>query len=397
MTMLSKKLQCPYPWFGGKRRVAAEVWRRFGDVPNYVEPFFGGGAVLLGRPHAARTETINDKDCYVANFWRAVQADPEAVAAHCDWPVNEADLQARHGWLVRQELFRERIKTDPDYFDVKIAGWWVWGISQWIGGGWCARPEWAGRGNSARAPRGIHTDRYQQRPNLGSQNGVHRKRVNLKAGGSGVHAKLPTMKRALGAGVLRSEFFLPAQRLPDLGGSRGAVGKGVFRPAIQLPQLEGGTGRGVLTKGVTQNLLEYMAALQDRLRRVRVCCGDFERVLGPSPTTCIGVTGVFLDPPYSAEAERDPRVYAQDDLEVAHRAAAWALAQGRNPKLRIAFCGYAGEHEFPADWECLAWKANGGYGNQTRAGKGRANADRERIWFSPYCRKPGRDLFGQPC
>ncbi len=36
------------------------VWERFGDVPNSVEPFFGGGSVLLGRPHAARVETVND-------------------------------------------------------------------------------------------------------------------------------------------------------------------------------------------------------------------------------------------------------------------------------------------------------------------------------------------------
>lgn len=43
-------LKAPFPWFGGKSKIANEVWRRFGDVPNYVEPFFGSGAVLLGRP-----------------------------------------------------------------------------------------------------------------------------------------------------------------------------------------------------------------------------------------------------------------------------------------------------------------------------------------------------------
>ena len=43
------KLDAPFPWFGGKRRVAPIVWQRFGDVQNYVEPFFGSGAVLLNR------------------------------------------------------------------------------------------------------------------------------------------------------------------------------------------------------------------------------------------------------------------------------------------------------------------------------------------------------------
>lgn len=121
-------LKAPFPWFGGKSRVAHLIWERFGDVPNYVEPFFGSGAVLLARPTAARVETVNDKDCYLANFWRAVKQDPEGVAHYADWPVNECDLHSRHQWLVNQGGFRERMALDPDYFDSRIAGWWVWGI-----------------------------------------------------------------------------------------------------------------------------------------------------------------------------------------------------------------------------------------------------------------------------
>jgi site-specific DNA-adenine methylase len=59
-------LRAPFPWFGGKRRVSHIVWERFGDTPNYVEPFAGSLAVLLGRPHEPRAETVNDLDCYVA-------------------------------------------------------------------------------------------------------------------------------------------------------------------------------------------------------------------------------------------------------------------------------------------------------------------------------------------
>src|ERR1700693_6460724 len=136
--MPNETLKAPIPWFGGTPRVAGIVWDRFGDVPNYVEPFFGSGAVLLGRPTPPGIETINDKDCYVANFWRAVQHDPEAVAHLSDWPVNECDIEARHLWLVNQTEFCVHMKADPDYFDVKIAAWWVWGLSQWIGTGWCA-------------------------------------------------------------------------------------------------------------------------------------------------------------------------------------------------------------------------------------------------------------------
>jgi hypothetical protein len=29
------------------------------------------------------------------------------------------------------------MKVEPEHFDVRIAGWWVWGQCLWIGSGWC--------------------------------------------------------------------------------------------------------------------------------------------------------------------------------------------------------------------------------------------------------------------
>ena len=134
-------IKAPFPWFGGKSRVAAEVWARFGDVPNYVEPFAGSLAVLLGRPsiHRGKIETVNDIDGFIANFWRAVASDPEGVAHNADWPVNENDVHARHIWLVNQRAHLEaRLNGDPDFYDAKIAGWWAWGANAYIGSGWCS-------------------------------------------------------------------------------------------------------------------------------------------------------------------------------------------------------------------------------------------------------------------
>src|SRR3954463_13930337 len=97
-------LKAPFPYFGGKSRVAPIIWERFGEVRNYVEPFAGSLAVLLGRPTPfAGTETVNDKCGLIANFWRALRADPDAVARHADWPVNENDATARHAWLVGEK------------------------------------------------------------------------------------------------------------------------------------------------------------------------------------------------------------------------------------------------------------------------------------------------------
>ena len=130
-----------------------------------------------------------------------------------------------------------------------------------------------------------------------------------------------------------------------------------------------------------------MLNLADRLRPVRVCCGDWSRVCGDSVTIKHGLTGVFLDPPYSGEAGRCEALYAREDLDVAHAVRQWAIEAGTSANMRVALCGYEGEHSMPDSWECVEWKARGGYGSQGDA-TGRENAGRERIWFSPACIDP---------
>jgi DNA adenine methylase len=136
---VSEPLRAPFPAFGGKRAIASLVWERFGVVDNYVEPFVNSATVGLAAPFVPAMETWNDRNGFIANFWRAVQTDPEAVARWADWPVNEADLHARHAWLVRQEDdITARLMGDPEWHDARVAGWWLWGICQWIGSGWCS-------------------------------------------------------------------------------------------------------------------------------------------------------------------------------------------------------------------------------------------------------------------
>lgn len=412
---------------------------------------------------------MNDADAYLSNFWRSVAADPDQVARFADWPVNEADLHARHRWLVETGAERlERIKTDPEYFDAKVAGWWVWGQCLWIGSGWCSRPEWSGRGSGARGPRGCiggaefgklpaiagrdggrgayaksrsRDPEWEQRPHLGSDGrgqGITRlpEKLPLIAGGSkGVHADVVQKRPALtdnGGGNGVHKPSLHAKR-PVL--QHGEGGRGVLRLSHQVPDLSGdagAAGRGIHASRFEEKsggLQAYMRALSERLRRVRVCCGDFERILGPAVTTCIGLTGVLLDPPYPEEGraacynhegeggsdmpfiaesavphtaasvvdltdlpqERRALEHARLRRELHQsgrggvwwRAYRWAIDHGGDPLLRIALCGY--EHPdaaFPPGWTCVAWKASGGYG---RSDRGKANARRERIWFSPHC------------
>lgn len=287
-------LRAPFPWFGGKSRAASLVWEALGNVANYVEPFFGSGAVLLARPHSPRTETVNDASKFLANFWRALALNPDAVADACDWPVNETDLHARHRWLVaRLPELAALLDSDPEAHDAKVAGWWVWGACAWIGDGWCAED----------APR-MHI----KLPELGSSRGVHRSDSNMR---------------------------------------------------------------------------DELRTLSARLRGVRVACGDWSRVCTDSVTWRHGVTGVFLDPPYAEGAQQYAAGGTGTGLSADVRA--WAIEAGKRRDMRVVLAGLEGEHDMPATWRCVPWKARGGYGGQRDDGTVNENRHRERLWLSPHC------------
>ena len=365
-------LKAPWPYPGGKSKIAPVVWQRFGDVPNLVEPFLGSAAVLLARPpfEGKRIETVNDADGHVANFWRAIQADPDAVAYYADWPVSELDMQARGTWLYYRPSAREwveQLRSDPDYYDAKSAGWWAWFVSCWIGG-LPSIPEERPDGTTVYGQGGGPDGVYERLPHLGDA-------------GTGVFRKLPHLGDA-GKGVARQR--------PHLGS--GGQGNGVQGSvARQLPATNIGGVAAYVNGGPRRaHLTAYMRQLAARLERVRVVCGDWTRVMGPSVTWKHGLTAVFLDPPYSAEAGRQSRLYSTDSGTVAHDVRRWCVENGDNPLLRIALCGYRDEgHEALEShgWHAHAWKANGGYGNQGK-GRGRANAGREVIWFSRHCLNP---------
>jgi site-specific DNA-adenine methylase len=323
---VSDVLKAPFPWFGGKSRAASLIWPRFGAVVNYVEPFAGSLAVLLARPGEPSNEIVNDLDCYVANAWRAIKFSPSEVAAYCDWPVNEADLHARHTWLHGRKEFRERMKVDPDFYDARVAGFWIWGLSCWIGANFCRpRPQ-------------------EALPHL--------------TGGKGVARKVPHLTGGKG------DRGVNALRLRD--GAQSSSPDGRSRCGAQ-----------------SQNLLDWFSILSNRLRFTKIVCGDWSRVLTKASTYGQGLTAVLLDPPYDADGHDD--VYGEMSRGLSKPVREWAISNGSNPLLRIALCGYAGEHTFPDDWDCVEWKAMGGYA--AAAGHGE-NSQRERIWFSPHCLAP---------
>lgn len=136
--MILDTLVAPFPYFGGKRHVADMVWDLLGDVDAYVEPFAGSAAVLLGRPNPLpKREILNDLDGWITNLWRAVREAPDDVIRNARGPITELDLHARAAWLKERNTpeLVSWLEGDPEHFDAKAAGWWLYATIGSIGGG----------------------------------------------------------------------------------------------------------------------------------------------------------------------------------------------------------------------------------------------------------------------
>ena len=345
-------MKAPFPYFGGKAPIANLVWEAFGQPDHYIEPFFGSGAVLLARPQydpLLHTETICDSDGYIANVWRALQFNPDEVARWCDWPVNHADLSARKTRLIEnKQRLLDGLIADPEWFDAKLAGYWIWAASCWIGSGMTS---------------------IGQRPNLSCKGtGVHAigQRPHLIDKGTGVHA------------------IGQRPQVIDKGRGVHAIGK---RPQVIEENHN-------VQDPYNTNIYKYFRELSERLRYVRVVCGDWSRVCGGNWQNNLGTVGMYFDPPYAVTDRRN--VYDVDSNTVAHAVRNWVIERGANKAYRIVLSGYE-EHQTElsaAGWAMRKWKTSGGYANITRSqnkSRGKINRIREVVYFSPYCLN--KDLF----
>lgn len=356
------------PYFGAKTKVAPAIWERLGNASNYVEPFAGSLAVLLGRPDShewwRKIETVNDADGLVANFHRAIAHAPDEVARHASWPVTEADLTARHLWLVKHRpSIAAALMADPDHFDARAAGWWVWGVSSWVGGDWCT--------------------------GIGPFTGNDQTPISRGGTAPGVYRKVPMI-------------------------SGGHGGKGTHKPPKDYGPAAATSLHGNLVPDLTAAtesvLTDQFAALSARLRRVRVACGNWDRLLRQGIAPAKGhYSAVVLDPPYDPSSRRGDLYGVGDrpDSEPVHDAARrWALERGQDPTLRIAYCTYRQEDEdrlfLDAGWSAHGWEALGGYSLRAQ-NRARSNRTREVIWFSPTCTpavpaadEDALDLFADP-
>ena len=335
-----KQLVAPFPYFGGKRSVVADVWKRFGSPAIYLEPFCGSAAMLLGSPTIATTETINDLNCFVANFWRSVKHNADAVVTWADYPISHIDLGARNAWLRDQADRIGASLQDPNWGgDAQVAGWWVWGMGAYIGTGWCDYKAVAEKAPIPRHGRGSV-------PSTASPTGVH---------SVGVYDQ--TSRHAVG-------------KIPAVGGS----GAGVHA----LPSAETGGAPAHLLTSAGRNAWATIMVLVNRLERVNLIHADWTRSLHlPKGHKSIAI---FFDPPY----KKYEKFYASI-RPVAADVEDWCR---EHADLRIALCGHVDDYDLPG-WDVMPWKRMGAtYG-------GTGTQDAECIWFSPACLPVANEtLFG---
>jgi len=330
-------LRAPFPYFGGKGRAAKIVWEALGDPSGFIEPFCGSAAVLLQRPvvKGRRVETINDLDGWLVNAWRSIQLAPKKVAQHALGPVTEIDYHARLAWLQeRRPDFVAWLEGHPQHHDAKAAGWWLYVMACGIGDPFGGGPWQIIDGHLRKAD---------------PREGVNREIFHLTSAGQGIHRALPHL---------------------------GDAGRGIHRA---LPHLA--AGRGILAERGVQ-LEAYLTTLADRLARVRITCGPWDRVMGPAVTRAgtggDGSRAIFLDPPYSTSGD----LYMHGSLEVGHQVREWCMHESDND-MRIVLCGYDTEHDelLQRGWTVAEGKSGSGSGYSTNAANGR----RERLWMSPAC------------
>ena len=319
-------LDAPFPYYGSKRRWAETIWERLGNPDVYVEPFAGSIACLLLRPDGGQgREVVCDTDSHIANVWRSLAHNPDAVANWCDYPTIHQDLTARHRWLVEwASANAHKLSRDPLFFDPHAAGWWLWGIANWIGSGWCYK--------------GATTDSMPAMGNFDGGMGVAAQRIQVP-----LHEKRPFVNSSAG-------------------------------------------GRGVSAQRTRrQELGEWVDALRDRLRRVVVLNRDWtsavsRTVMMDTPTSSpTAVKAVLMDPPYVTD-DRHSKLYGSDvegsSTEAARLAWEWSVAHGDD--YRIAYCCHEGDVDLPDRW---TFETSGFKGVKRPDRRSR----RDMVAFSPAC------------
>lgn len=72
---MASSVSNPLKWHGGKQYLANWIIGQFPPHVHYVEPFFGGGAVLFAKEPEGVSEVVNDVNERLMNFWHVLSQE----------------------------------------------------------------------------------------------------------------------------------------------------------------------------------------------------------------------------------------------------------------------------------------------------------------------------------
>jgi DNA adenine methylase len=109
----SKRLTQPLKWHGGKHYLAPKIIDLMPSHIHYVEPFFGGGSVLLTKPPEGVSEVVNDVHRELTTFWRVLQ-DTKSFAKFVR--IVEAIPFSQVEWTDSHAKSGDAVKTAVNFF-----------------------------------------------------------------------------------------------------------------------------------------------------------------------------------------------------------------------------------------------------------------------------------------
>lgn len=285
-----------FPYFGAKSKIVEDIWDHLGDTDTYLEPFCGSAAVLFGRPGSHKSVETIN--------------DLDGFITNCWRSIKYyPEKVAQYADYPVSELDVEARHhylchnyaslIDKMRIDVEYCDPKLAGY--WIYGA-CI---WIGGGWCC--------DKLIKKYENGNEPEVVKK--------------------------INSDFEII---------NRENYGK--------LPR-DSRVGIGIHRK---QDIYELILAYSERLRYVRVCCGDWKRLFTESVLKK-GKVGIFLDPPYSNKIKWD-NYRNNKKQDVWTEVTDWCVNNQHRDNCTIILCGHDGTWDPDREiWKKYNWTRSKGY------------------------------------
>jgi DNA adenine methylase len=113
-------LKTPITYYGGKQNMLREILPKIPEHHTYIEPFFGGGAVLFGKS-PSKAEVINDINHRLITFYKVLKYDFDALKELVD--------ETQHSRFQHKEagkIYESPTLTAEGEQDDLLLAWAVW-------------------------------------------------------------------------------------------------------------------------------------------------------------------------------------------------------------------------------------------------------------------------------